>query len=72
MDDYYYLYLLASEFLCLNITKCPKMSFVMAAILDHERQPVRKCQHLFNVTFLNQFKRYVTNVMNITVYPEKC
>ena len=24
------------------------------------------------VTFLNKFSRYVTNVINITVYPEKC
>ena len=26
----------------------------------------------FYVTFMNKFSRYVTNVINVTVYPEKC
>ena len=29
------------------------------------------CKHAY-VTFLNQLSRYVTNVLNLTVHPEKC
>lgn len=46
MDDYNYIFwrLNFYAFISQNVQKC-----LLAAILDHESQPVRKCQHLFKV-----------------------
>ena len=40
--------------------------------IAHLRKQFKSINTYDYVTFLNKFLRYVTNVINITVYPEKC